>query len=633
MKQRALIVFAVLAALACLVLMLLVSLQVRQTRTALQNTGIDVFNFTIQATHNAQEFVYQVHEASLLESPAEAAVARDNYLTRFDVLWSLYNGLNTRLMGESYTEESERVQIIDQGRELIENLDPLMSPDIVLTTDQANQIIGDMRKVIRDVHSFGLNHFVGLGHQRDEIKLRTERLNRAFGWLALLLLLAGSFVFTIVYRANREIIAQTSELELAHKQLTHVVDELRSGHQQRVAKNQFIAAASHDLRQPLHAMGLFLESLEKTVESEEAHLLTGKIRQSTAALNNLLNSLLDVSRLDAGMVVVERKHFRLSELLNLLGEEFGELAEQQQVEISIVAGDHVVYSDTVLLLRIVRNLLRNAVLHAPGCEVRIVARDSGEGIELCISDNGPGIPLAQQELVFSEYFQLNNPERDRNKGLGLGLSIVRRLATLLGVSVRLDSDTGAGTRFYLQLPRGDVALIEATRAAEAGDDFLARTLPEGLKVLVIDDERDIRLAMQHLLVRVGCQVLVCESASDAREQIVESGFSPDVLIADYRLRDHSTGLGAIDVIREELNAEVPALLVTGDTSSDRLQDASASGVPILHKPVTADELLSRMHQLLQQQRNLVNLSGDADLAVNAAVHQPQLRPGSAGDAA
>ncbi len=357
------------------------------------------------------------------------------------------------------------------------------------------------------------------------------------------------------------------------------------------AKNKFIATASHDLRQPLHALGLYLDVLEAKVQSSDQQALITKIKNSCKALSVLFNSLLDLSRLDAGVVDVDPIHFRINSLLTSLREEFEEVAADKSISIIVDDIDATVFTDAVLLERILRNLIQNAVTYTEVgyVEVRCLVRETVLHID--IVDTGPGIPRYEQNAIFSEYYQLEHEGNRPTIGLGLGLAIVRRLVDLLDVKFDLQSELGKGSVFSLHIPLGDETSIIETTALSAQSKL------SGQMVLVIDDDADILDGMQHVLRAHGCNPIVAQSANDAIELLAERDMVPSMIIADYRLENGQTGDIAIRLVREEFNTDIPAIIVTGDTSADRLKEATNSGFRLLHKPVQPDELVSEISSI------------------------------------
>jgi len=349
-------------------------------------------------------------------------------------------------------------------------------------------------------------------------------------------------------------------------------------------KSRFLAAASHDLRQPLHALGLFVQALRERTGGTPQQELAERIGASVDALEGLLNALLDVSRLDAGVLRPCVQPVPLRALAERLGAEFAPLAQAQGLAWRCEGPDVAAATDPALLETLLRNLLANAVRYTPRGEVALAWQVDGAHAVLSVRDTGIGIAPEFHGEVFREFVQLHNPGRDRAKGLGLGLAVVDRLARLLEHRLALRSAPGQGSTFELRLPLTALPEPEPepeTETCSAPSDGPA-TREHGLRVLVIDDEADVRAAMAEVLGGWGCKVLAAASAQEALA-LLEA--APQAIVADYRLQDGRTGAEAIAAVREAWGAGVAALIVTGDTAAERLREIAASGHPVLHKPV------------------------------------------------
>jgi signal transduction histidine kinase/ActR/RegA family two-component response regulator len=362
--------------------------------------------------------------------------------------------------------------------------------------------------------------------------------------------------------------------------------------QASLANSQFLAAASHDLRQPMHALGLFSASLREAAKDAEQHAMVDNISASIESLESLFTELLDLSRLDAGYMQAHLVDIPLERVLGQLHAQYAALATAKGLALTMDANGTVIRSDPVLLERLLGNLVANAIQYTEHGRVSVSATVAGADIVVEVRDTGIGIPAAYRERVFDEFFQLGNPERDRRKGLGLGLAIVRRLSTMLNHPVTLASDEGKGSRFSVRIPSGDP---QAVRPAQEMPHLPADVL-RGKVILVLDNEISIRRGMEALLGRWGCHVLSAGSEVEAVASATQS--PPDLLIADLRLAAASTGSDAIQAVSRALGAEVPALIITGDTSVESLQRARALGRPVLHKPVQPARLRAALSQLL-----------------------------------
>jgi len=361
---------------------------------------------------------------------------------------------------------------------------------------------------------------------------------------------------------------------------------LRNEEQANHAKSRFLAAASHDLRQPLHSLRLFTATLELQTRDTKHKTLVSQIDSSVKSLEDLFNALLDISKLDAGTFTVEKEHIHLDILLSQIEGEFKALAEEKQLRFSVELQDHVVFTDALLLERLLRNIANNAVRYTDTGEVTLSTRQEVGNVVLSVSDTGIGIPRADQEKIFDEFVQLGNVERNRSQGIGLGLSIVKRLSALLDLEVDVQSSPAKGSVFSLSLPLGDRAKCKFIPSYNC----TVAPLASALFVLVIDDEEEACLAVEGLLETWGCIVMTASSGDAAIKQLEEIGEVPDILISDYRLRDGETGGDVIQSVRDSLQQTIPAIILTGDIAPERLQDIKALGYPMLHKPCEPEAL-------------------------------------------
>lgn len=358
------------------------------------------------------------------------------------------------------------------------------------------------------------------------------------------------------------------------------------------AKSVFLASASHDLRQPMHALGLFVVALGRTPMNEEQQTLLSHINSSAGAAREMLNTLLDFSKIEAGVVVSRPKPFRLQPLLYDLANEFAPQAESKGLVYRARETSGVVLADPVLVEMVVRNFITNAIRYTARGGVLVACRNRGARLVVEVWDTGIGIPPGQFREIFQEFRQLANPERDRRKGLGLGLAIVDRLATTMGAQVSLASEPGRGSVFRLALPHSEAYVVDDALPSDDDPVFLA-----GLQVLVVDDDEHVRHAMESLLQSWKARCVAVDSAAEALTRL--PGFSPDLILVDYRLRDNHTGQEALAAIRAQLGREVPAIIITGDTAPDRIREAHAAEALLLHKPVSSRQLFATMAHLLR----------------------------------
>lgn len=353
-----------------------------------------------------------------------------------------------------------------------------------------------------------------------------------------------------------------------------------------IGKSKFLASASHDLRQPLHALALFTSALRDRAHASDLGGIIDNIDNSVSALQKLFDALLDVSRLDSGVLQPTLRHFSLSAMSSRVLNDYRCEAEAKGLRLEKIGCDAVIQSDPTLLEQVLRNFLSNAIRYTHTGSVTLACRTSGSMLHVEVRDTGIGIPPEQHGEIFKEFHQLENPERDRTKGLGLGLAIVERIARLLHHPVHVQSKPGQGSCFSIAVPLGDPAQV----ACESTDPVIALEGLEGLCAVVVDDERDIRDGMRLLLDRWGCDVVLAASEDDAVEALRAKARVPDVILADYRLRDERTGIQAIERLRREFGTHIPALIVTGDTAPERLRQAKQSGYTLIHKPVYSASL-------------------------------------------
>lgn len=365
------------------------------------------------------------------------------------------------------------------------------------------------------------------------------------------------------------------------------------------AKTRFLAAASHDLRQPIHALGLFFAELSDRVHSPETALVIGQIDDSITAINSMLNALLDISKLDAGVVKPNLEDCNLKDIFNRLKTDFQPIALENQNELRIRPSSAIVTTDPVMLERMLRNLIGNALRYTENGRVLIAARQRKQHIEIQIIDNGAGIPKDQLDDIFIEFHQLQNPARDRRRGLGLGLAIVKRLAALLDHNIKVVSQFGRGTCFSITLPLAHEQTT--TQPIQQVDTAYVHNYSlEGRQILVLDDDISVLEGMRGLLSHWGCQVISAGSPSEAVDKVATSKQKPEVLIIDYRLTDNVSGIDVAINLQKRFGYSIAVLIITGDTGPERLREADASGFPLLHKPVHPAKLRSTLHYLINK---------------------------------
>jgi len=411
--------------------------------------------------------------------------------------------------------------------------------------------------------------------------------------LMLLYVFAVSGLGLIHNRSFRELVALRIKTSVLAEDLR---TQKELAERANLAKSSFLAAASHDLRQPVHALGLFVGALRGIPLTPEGVHLVDRIEQSTIAMDGLFSAILDISRLDAGVIEVHAEAFDIQPLLDRICGDYVEEAKQKSISLNQCRSGATVDSDPVLIERILRNLVSNAVRHTEAGRVLVGCRRRGDRIRVEVWDTGPGIPDSDRERIFQEYFQLRNPERDRTKGLGLGLAIVRRLANLLECPISLRADLGRGSCFAIEIPRA-TAKVRSIASLANTYDVSGRGL-----IMVIDDEMAIREAMSSLLTGWGYEVVTADSGVEMLAYLSKNPVRPDIIICDYRLRGMENGIDVIHLIQSHFDQALPAMLITGDTAVDRLVEAQASGFLLLHKPVPNGKLRAAIVNLIAQGR-------------------------------
>ncbi len=384
-----------------------------------------------------------------------------------------------------------------------------------------------------------------------------------------------------VTQVTQELLARKEEAELATR-----------------AKSRFLAAASHDLRQPTHALGLFVTRLGQLPLDAQARAVVDNLESSVLAMQDLLDGLLDLSRLDAGNVTTAVAPLAVDSVLESVRDVLEPLAVQRGLQLRVRLSGLWVVSDLFLLKRMVLNLGQNAVRYTLQGGLLLTARpcDQGRAVRIEVWDTGIGIAAEHHDDVFKEFFQVGNRSRDRQQGLGLGLSIVKRSAELLGHQVDVRSVAGRGSRFSIVVPRtapvDPKMLQEPVQATVRADE-------QGMRVLLIEDDPLALASVVGLLTSWGCEVLATRSAEEACA-LIANGAQPSVLLSDYRLGGDATGIDAIVAVRAGLGRALPACLISGDTDADLMQRAKALGLTLLHKPVRPAKLRSLLRSIAAQ---------------------------------
>jgi signal transduction histidine kinase/ActR/RegA family two-component response regulator len=375
---------------------------------------------------------------------------------------------------------------------------------------------------------------------------------------------------------------RTSDLQAANAMLTEARAEAEQANQ---AKSRFLAAASHDLRQPLQSMFLFANALHHHVSSKSGMDALVRIERGLDVLKGMLDSLLDVSRLDVNVIQPELAVFPLGPMLDDICVSYRRVAASKRIELCCgPLNDVLVHSDQGLLGRMVRNLVENAIRYTETGQITLSTRLSGGHVHVDVTDTGIGIAADQLDRIFEEFHQIGNPERDKARGLGLGLAIVQRLSTILDHPVDVRSILGEGSTFSIQVPAVEgVSLLPAAAVPAAGFTDLGRS------VALIDDDPLVLLALGTVFEGWGYAVTMAGSKEEALGRLQPSA-APHLIVADYRLRNGKVGSDAIKGIRAACGVSVPSIILTGETGRECETDAEELGAMVLHKPVTPNQL-------------------------------------------
>ncbi len=386
----------------------------------------------------------------------------------------------------------------------------------------------------------------------------------------------------------------------------HFADDLgaakRVAETATIAKSRFLAAASHDLRQPLQTLSLLQGLLATMVEGEKAKKLVDRFETTLAAMSGMLSTLLDINQIEAGTVHPEPVHFNINELLTRLQDDFNYHATAQGLTLKVVPCNAEIHSDPRLLEQMLRNLLSNALKYTKRGKVLLGCRRRRGSLSIEIWDTGIGIPETELQTIFEEYHQLDNPARERGRGLGLGLSIVQSLVNLLGFKVRVRSSLGKGSMFAIEimLPIDDVVVADALPETSLAKPVLA--LESGARrVLIVEDDPDVRELLELLLIGEGCQIMTAEDGQTALNLVKSGSFVPDLIMADFNMPNDMNGLELAAKLREQFKMQIPVIILTGDISTKTARGIELKDCVQLNKPVKLKQLMLAINGLLSHQ--------------------------------
>jgi signal transduction histidine kinase len=410
------------------------------------------------------------------------------------------------------------------------------------------------------------------------------------------LLIALLYLLSTFARHNAKSFAESIRIRFENIDLLAALSEekkaveraLAKAEEANLAKSRFLAAASHDLRQPLHALSLWTGLLQESLTTPLALERAEKINQSVESLDKLFSGLLDLSRFDAGSITPERRRLCLADIFEVLDNDYRGAAEAKGLTFTVDKTDVWVESDSLWLERILRNLLTNAIKYTPRGSVRLTCEADAETARLVIRDTGIGIGPDEQKHIFEEYYQVHNPARNRDLGVGLGLAIVKRACDLLGHPLSVHSKRHAGSEFSLVLPRCPPqaeSQVEESLPAESGEELV------GFVVVVVEDDMDVAQAMSAVLQEWGCIPIICSNADEAIETLSRESLRPQAVISDYRLRQNATGMDVIATLRAKYG-RLPAALVTGEMNPVSLITEQQPDYPVLQKPLAPERIKS-----------------------------------------
>ncbi len=394
--------------------------------------------------------------------------------------------------------------------------------------------------------------------------------------------------------AQNQLLSDSLRARFENEQLAeNLARQVRLVEQASLEKTRFFASASHDLRQPLHSLGLFGSAIHARLKNTPDEALASNLMHCVDALESSFSAMLDVSKLDAGVVEVNAKPTALADVFRRLQAAYGRQAEAQGLALRFNPAGKWADADPALLERLLGNLVHNALKFTAAGGVTLVARSRGGLVVVEVWDTGQGMPQEELQRIFDEFYQVGNQERDRAKGLGMGLAIVRRLSDLMKAPLQVASRPGRGSVFKLALPAcapAPAAAVE-TPAASRSSAFRALT---GMQVLVVDDEATVRDSTCAALRLYGLQVEVADGLSQAREVAERLGDRLDALITDYRLCNGKDGIDVVAELTQALGRRLPTLLITGDTAPDRVRQAGASGLRVMYKPVKVGDMVEAL---------------------------------------
>jgi signal transduction histidine kinase/CheY-like chemotaxis protein len=458
---------------------------------------------------------------------------------------------------------------------------------------------------IRDAvlaHGPGLHDMIGAIRRLDSTTgpLWRDRDWAAYwevGWSLAGMLFSGALLVVILIR---EIHRGDELLRKSHAAEGALVQARNAAEQANNAKSRFLVAANHDMRQPLQSLSLYTAALQGSERQVERESICDEMSSAIQAMGTMLDVLLDIENLEDGHVRVEIAEFPVSDLMSFVEREFRLPAQDKGLDLRVLPSSLMIRSDPVLLERIVQNLVANAISYTRDGTVVVGCRRAGPNVRIEVWDSGVGVAEDELQTIFEDYYQVDNPARDRRKGLGLGLAIAQRIAKLLDHEILVRSQLGEGSVFAIQVPRA-AGMVARTVSAPA--ERRPRSSFVGRALVAIEDDASILQGLERLLTTWGAEAFACSTVDEALVQLSLSERKPDLVIADYRLSGGLNGIQAVEKIRTSFGEAVPAIVVTGDTSAGVTESIRASGCRLAHKPLEPQVLRRLIDEALSATEN------------------------------
>ena len=386
-----------------------------------------------------------------------------------------------------------------------------------------------------------------------------------------------------------------NELELRRKFEGALLRAKQEAEDATASRTRFVAGASHDLRQPLNAAVLYMEAMDRAQMSAANREGLKGIGLALETLDKLLSALLDISRLDSGGLMPQPEHHRLAPLFSRLAREYGSLAAAKQLQFEVCNTDAAVHTDLMLLETVLRNLLSNAIKYTAQGRIAMRTAQRGDAVEITVEDTGTGIPEEHQARIFEEFWRVPGAGGGEGTSMGLGLSIVKRIARLLDSDVSVSSAPGRGSRFSLSLALGDSG---AAKEQQRGESTYTGVSFNAAPVVLVDDNMQVLRSMERLLQSWDCKVIAATGVEEALTILIDRDITPTLLLTDYHLSEGANGIDAIRAINSEISDAIPCIMISSDNSPELRKQLEEMEIPLLTKPVDPARLRALMQHIL-----------------------------------